>query len=269
MLDWCMELGQEHLAQLPMFPTTCEYMISLNLPTYRPKGETAIIPDDFPNITEAMEWAEEEWDKLQNEEREARQGRMSIVALKPMRLLLRAGLYEESVTIACPVTIEGEEDVVWFSDSDTPAMICSAHGDVEVLNISFPSPDVDEPFSPSEVRKSEPAKVSKQNDSSKLSNESGSRAGSKGPPAGSKNAPGSKQKPSKEQEAASANRRASIEDQLRASKQAPSKDRPGLQRAPTLQRQGTMDERKRGSILAPNIPVFSTNVQVEGGKLHL
>ena len=40
------------------------------------------------------------------------------------------------------VKIEGEEDVVWLSDSETPAMICSVAGDVEVLNISFPSPDV-------------------------------------------------------------------------------------------------------------------------------
>ena len=35
----------------------------------------------------------------QAEEKEARGGRASIVALKPMRLLLRAGLYEESVTV--------------------------------------------------------------------------------------------------------------------------------------------------------------------------
>ena len=49
---------------------------------------------------------------------------------------------QRTTQIACPVTIEGEEDVIWFSDGDTPAMICSAHGDVEVLNISFPSPDV-------------------------------------------------------------------------------------------------------------------------------
>ena len=45
------------------------------------------------------------------------------------------------MAVTCPVTLEGEEDVIWFSDSETPALI-SAAAEVEVLNICFPSPDV-------------------------------------------------------------------------------------------------------------------------------